>query len=203
MVTILSQPRFLSDQDIATIIEHRHKSRPVQSGPKNTLQSSLDSPAWNIIEDRLLNDKDVRYGYLPVSISEVFIAEYEIGMEYNWHYDSGFIRGKPRDLSFTIGIEDQYEGGELEIENFGTYRIARGEILIYPTTFMHRVKPITSGKRTAIIGWFESEFAETALRQVVGKFNLLQSQIRSRKTDKAIMTAQFIEQNLRRLYRRR
>jgi PKHD-type hydroxylase len=75
---------------------------------------------------------------------------------YNWHMDIG--PEPPRKLSVTIQLTDPaaYEGCELQF-NIGTEIISapksRGHVIAFPSYMIHRVTPITSGVRKAIVTW--------------------------------------------------
>lgn len=65
------------------------------------------------------------------------------------------------DLSCTLFLcePDEYEGGELVIEDtFGTQRVklAAGDLMLYPSSSVHRVEPVTRGSRIASFFWIES-----------------------------------------------
>ena len=65
------------------------------------------------------------------------------------------------DLSFTIFLSEknQYEGGELLIENLNAeneFKLNIGEILIYPSTYLHSVQEVKNGERMVCVGWIES-----------------------------------------------
>ena len=65
------------------------------------------------------------------------------------------------DLSFTIFLtkKNLYEGGELLIENLiseNKFKLNSGEILIYPSTYLHSVQEVFNGERIACVGWIES-----------------------------------------------
>jgi PKHD-type hydroxylase len=86
---------------------------------------------------------------------------------YGWHID--YIRAGdkkrqfPRKLSFSLLLNDDYEGGELEfvLPQYGMElkwnRIAlepkAGSLIVFPSTLGHRVKPVTKGIRKSIVGW--------------------------------------------------
>jgi PKHD-type hydroxylase len=78
------------------------------------------------------------------------------GGHYDWHLDLG--REAPRKLSMTIQLTDpsRYEGCELQF-NVGTQIIStpkgRGVVVAFPSYMIHRVTPITSGVRKAIVAW--------------------------------------------------
>jgi PKHD-type hydroxylase len=89
------------------------------------------------------------------------------------------------DLSFTLFLSDpaSYEGGALNVEDSYRERAIRlpaGELILYPSTTLHRVEPVTSGVRLAAVGWLRSHVRdaecreilfdlETALRQIHGE----------------------------------
>jgi len=65
------------------------------------------------------------------------------------------------DLSFTIFInhKENYKGGELIIENINSekeFKLNSGEILLYPSTYLHSVREIKQGVRFVCVGWIES-----------------------------------------------
>ena len=58
-----------------------------------------------------------------------------------------------------LNCKKNYEGGELSIENLNSekiFKLDEGEILIYPSTYLHSVKEVVSGERLVFIGWIES-----------------------------------------------
>jgi len=80
---------------------------------------------------------------------------------YDWHIDYGMkdaIQPLSRKISFSLGIsnKDEYEGGELLIkmnENDQPYKLDKGEIFVFPSWMLHKVTPVTKGKRKVIVGW--------------------------------------------------
>lgn len=76
------------------------------------------------------------------------------------------------DLSCTLFLTDpeDYEGGELEIEGqFGkaSYRLPAGHALLYPSTSLHRVTPVTRGERISCFFWLQSLVADHAAREML------------------------------------
>ena len=83
------------------------------------------------------------------------------GMQYGRHIDNSFMSSGRADLSFTIFLncKDNYEGGELLIDFFNSeekFKLNSGEIIIYPSTYLHSVKEVTRGERLVCVGWIES-----------------------------------------------
>ena len=78
---------------------------------------------------------------------------------YTWHMDAGSSEARPpRKLSMVLQLSDpsDYEGGELEVMSSATPTAVtkqRGLITAFPSYMMHRVTPVTSGKRKTIVVW--------------------------------------------------
>lgn len=76
------------------------------------------------------------------------------------------------DLSATLFLTDpdDYEGGELEIEgSFGliSHKLPAGHMLLYPSTSLHRVTPVTRGERISCFFWLQSLVADHAEREML------------------------------------
>ena len=82
-------------------------------------------------------------------------------MQYGRHIDNPFMSTGRSDLSFTLSLTNKsiYEGGELNIEGMNEdkkFKLNSGEIIIYPSTYLHSVKEVTTGERLVCVGWIES-----------------------------------------------
>jgi PKHD-type hydroxylase len=76
------------------------------------------------------------------------------------------------DLSATLFLSDpgEYDGGELVIEDtFGTQRVKlpAGDMVLYPSSSVHRVEPVTRGARIASFFWIESMVREDERRRLL------------------------------------
>ena len=83
------------------------------------------------------------------------------GMKYGRHIDNPFMSQGRSDLSFTLFLNEKvnYIGGELVIESINSeekFKLNSGEIIIYPSTYLHSVEEVQSGERLVCIGWIES-----------------------------------------------
>ena len=86
----------------------------------------------------------------------------EKGSNYTWHVDSAssdFFGNEVRKLSISLLLSDpqDYEGGELQLLNAGkmySYRVPRGTAVVFPSLTTHRVRPLKSGIRRSLVGWF-------------------------------------------------
>jgi PKHD-type hydroxylase len=103
---------------------------------------------------------------LPLRILPPFFNSYAGGEHYGPHVD-GAIRsqrgGAPvrTDVSCTVFLSDpeEYEGGELSvIDSYGTHevKLPAGDAIVYPSTSIHEVQPVTSGERVASFLWAQS-----------------------------------------------
>ena len=82
-------------------------------------------------------------------------------MKYGRHIDNAYMSSGRADLSFTVFLncKEEYEGGKLSIECFNSekrIKLNEGEIIIYPSTFLHSVEEVINGERLVFIGWIES-----------------------------------------------
>ena len=132
---------------------------------KNNLQldrnSDISQNLSKLIIDKILSNALIKSFSLPKKIHGIMFTKASEGMEYGRHIDNPFMSSGRSDLSFTIFInkKDNYKGGELVIENINSenkFKLNSGEILIYPSTYLHSVKKITSGERIVCVGWIES-----------------------------------------------
>ncbi|MFK7932380.1 MAG: 2OG-Fe(II) oxygenase, partial [Saprospiraceae bacterium] len=89
---------------------------------------------------------------------ELQLAEYGEGDFFNWHLDFGAGEISHRKLSISVQLTDEseYEGGDLQFmvnQNIVTAPKKKGTVIIFPSFILHRVTPITKGKRKSIVGW--------------------------------------------------
>jgi PKHD-type hydroxylase len=61
-----------------------------------------------------------------------------------------------RKLSFSLLLNDDYVGGDFEF-TFGEkplqHKLRKGDIILFPSFFMHRVTPVTEGVRKSLVSW--------------------------------------------------
>ena len=115
---------------------------------------------------------------LPLRHMPPLFNRYEGGEHYGLHVD-GAIRSVPgttlqmrTDMSCTLFLAEpeEYDGGELEIvDTYGTHavRLPAGDLVLYPSSSLHRVHPVTRGARVASFFWVQSLVRDTAQRQML------------------------------------
>ena len=132
---------------------------------KNNLQlnrkSDISKELALLIKKKILDDNLIKSFTLPKHIHGIMFTKSLKGMSYGRHIDNAYMSSGRADLSFTIFLSDkkQYEGGELLIENLTSeskFKLNRGEIIIYPSTYLHSVKSVLNGERIVCVGWIES-----------------------------------------------
>ena len=115
---------------------------------------------------------------LPAKIFPPRFNRYAGGGAYGAHVDSALMRSPfsdqmiRSDLSVTLFLSepDEYDGGELEIEGaFGvqSVKLEAGDLILYPSSSLHRVTPVTRGARIASFFWVESYVADEGDRTVL------------------------------------
>jgi len=132
---------------------------------KNNLQlnrkSEISEKLSLLIKKKILNDDLIKSFSLPKHIHGIMFTKSLKGMSYGRHIDNAYMSSGRADLSFTIFLSEksQYEGGELLIENMTSeskFKLNRGEIIIYPSTYLHSVAEVLNGERIVCVGWIES-----------------------------------------------
>jgi len=132
---------------------------------KNNLQlkrqSDISKKLSLLIKKKLLSNDLIKSFTLPKHFHGIMFTKSLKGMSYGRHIDNAFMSSGRADLSFTIFLSEkkQYEGGELLIENLNgenKFKLNLGEILIYPSTYLHSVQEVQKGERMVCVGWIES-----------------------------------------------
>ncbi|WP_305856115.1 Fe2+-dependent dioxygenase [Balneatrix alpica] len=138
---------------------------------KANLQLAQDDPLaqqiGDLILDRLAQHPRFVATALPQKIYPPMFNCYHQGGHYGAHVDNA-IRVIPRtpvrlrtDLSATLFLAepDQYQGGEMQIDDsYGSHliKLQAGDMILYPSTSVHQVHPVTQGKRVCAFFWIQS-----------------------------------------------
>lgn len=102
----------------------------------------------------------------------------EVKGHYGWHADQHskpYEDGRVRKLSFSVFLNDEYTGGEFDIEtgmpsepnriktlcvgkeekqiNETTMQLAVNGSVFFPSHYFHQVRPVESGLRKSLVGW--------------------------------------------------
>ena len=132
---------------------------------KNNLQlnreADISKKYARLISEKILSNNLIKSFALPKKIHGIMFAKSRKGMGYGRHIDNSYMSSGRADLSFTIFLnnKDNYDGGELSIESINSeerFKLNAGEIIIYPSTYLHSVQEVTRGERFVCVGWIES-----------------------------------------------
>ena len=120
--------------------------------------SNFSTEIINVIE----NDSRIQNYSFPSKIFNILFTRTGAGMFYGPHTDLPYLSTGRRDLSFTIFLNEKqnYKGGELILyipPEKKQIKLNPGEMIIYPTKYLHEVKEVTEGERMVCVGWIESQ----------------------------------------------
>ena len=132
---------------------------------KNNLQlrrnSDFSKKFSTLITKKILSNEIIKSFALPKKVHGSMFSKCTKGMGYGRHIDNSYMSTGRADLSFTIFLncKDDFKGGELSIESFNSekkFKLDEGEIIIYPSTYLHSVEEVIDCERLVFIGWIES-----------------------------------------------
>ncbi|MGE6982152.1 PKHD-type hydroxylase YbiX [Kluyvera intermedia] len=114
---------------------------------------------------------------LPKTISTPLFNRYQQQETYGFHVD-GAVRQHPQsgwmrtDLSATLFLSDpeSYDGGELIInDTYGQHsvKLPAGDLVLYPSSSLHCVTPVTRGVRVASFMWIQSMIRDDKRRAML------------------------------------
>jgi PKHD-type hydroxylase len=139
-----------------------------------------------ILMAALGHNETFRFAALPHRVADPIFARYTPGMTYGDHVDDPIMGAQgPRfrtDVSMTIFLNDPatYEGGELVMRTpFGerTVKLPAGDAVIYPSSSLHRVAPVSAGERLVALTWIQSYVRDPARRELLYELNLAREQL--------------------------
>ncbi len=152
---------------------------------KNNLEVRMEPERMKllirILMSSLGHNEVFRFGVLPHRVADPIIARYEPGMTYGDHVDDPVMGSQgPRlrtDVSMTIflGPPEDYDGGELVVRtSFGEKRVKlpAGDAVVYPSSSLHQVSPVTRGERLVALTWIQSYVRDPAQRELLYELNL-------------------------------
>ena len=183
----------LSDADVGrlrALADELHFVDGRVSNPANLTKQNLQADAGDpkyaesvqIVTAALSRSREFADFAMPRRVAPPLLCRYEPGMKDGAHADSALLQiGNARlrsDLSCTVFIGDpaSYEGGELAIvagNQTIAFKCKAGGAIVYPSTTMHEVVPVRSGRRLVSITFIESLIADAHQRAQVYELNEL------------------------------
>ncbi len=188
---LLTIPDVLTAEQVATARDQitnadwtdgRVTAGPQSARVKNNRQLPEDHPAARALGEMILvalqRNPLFISAALPQRIFPPLFNRYEGGHSFGSHVDNA-IRQVPgtsfrirTDVSATLFLSqpDEYDGGELDVEDtYGvhTVKLPAGHMVLYPSTSLHHVRPVTRGARIASFFWIQSLVRDDAERTLL------------------------------------
>jgi PKHD-type hydroxylase len=129
----------------------------------------------NLVNQALKRNSLFQIAARPKAIRPIMFSRYQGGMYYGTHIDNAIMGDEKlmrSDLSLTLFLSDPatYTGGELVIESTQgeqAFKLDAGSMVVYPTTTLHRVEPVTEGERLAAVTWVQSLVRDAHNREIL------------------------------------
>jgi PKHD-type hydroxylase len=166
--------RLRSDIAKLSFVDGRATAGPAAKSVKNNTQATgAGVDAVLAFVRRALDAHSIFQAAAQVRVfGPMLVSRYTVGQEYGLHVDNAFMGAVRSDLSFTLFLSDadSYEGGALRLElpaGSQAIRLPAGSLVLYPSTSLHCVEPVTRGQRLAIVGWVESRVLHSEAREAL------------------------------------
>jgi PKHD-type hydroxylase len=176
---------------------------------KNNLQVPQNDPLATepgvLVRDALMRHAELRAFAFPKQMARPTMVRYEPGMNYGWHVDEALFPSNPpmrSDLSCTVFLSprEEYDGGELVIElgqQALSFKGEAGDAILYPSTTIHQVTPVTRGARLVAITWLQSWVADASRRELLLQIDELRIlEMAARRDARALVLLESLRTNL-------
>ncbi len=188
---LLHIPKVLSAEQVTHIrgvlAQTQWEDGRVTAGPqaakvKNNLQLTEEHPVaqqlGEIVLKALGRNETFLSAALPHKVFPPLFNCYQGGAQFGMHVDTAVrdVRSKGvrvrTDISGTLFLSapEEYDGGELVMEDtYGAHaaKLPAGDLVLYPSTSLHRVNAVTRGARICSIFWVQSLVREDAQRTLL------------------------------------
>jgi PKHD-type hydroxylase len=149
---------------------------------KENMQLPEDHPAARLLGDVVLAALErsplFMTAALPGKVFPPLFNRYSGGQYFGTHVDNAIrqVKGTPHrirtDLSATLFLSspEEYEGGELVVEDtYGVHsvKLPAGHLVLYPSTSLHHVQPVTRGARICSFFWIQSMIRDDGQRTLL------------------------------------
>lgn len=151
-------------------------ARAVKSNLQADLSTRIGAALRRDLETAIQSHGILNSAARPARFSPLLISKTGAGGGYGAHVDNAFMgegAGRLRtDLSFTLFLSEpeDYEGGALVIDAPGSrqeVKLPAGDLVLYPSTSIHAVAPVTAGERLVCVGWIESLIPDPSDRELL------------------------------------
>jgi PKHD-type hydroxylase len=149
---------------------------------KDNMQVPEDDPAAREVGDLILAalERNALFlsAALPLKVFPPMFNRYEGGQAFGVHVDTairqvaGTAHRVRTDLSATLFLSapEEYDGGELVVnDTYGAHsiKLPAGDMVLYPGSSLHQVRPVTRGARIACFFWIQSMVRADSQRSVL------------------------------------
>nr|WP_295376859.1 Fe2+-dependent dioxygenase [Pseudoxanthomonas sp.] len=138
---------------------------------------------------------------LPLRVVPPRFNRYQGGGEYGFHIDGSVMLTRTpdgrsqsirSDVSCTLFLcePDEYDGGELIVsDTYGEHevKLPAGDMVLYPSSSLHKVQPVTRGARLASFFWVQSMIRDDACRRLLFEMDTSLETLRGTGADKAAL----------------
>ncbi len=161
----------------------RNEQADLSKGQGGALQLKL--------RNLILSHPIIAAAAIPFRMTPLIISRTSQGGGFGPHTDNAWIGtgeyAVRTDLSLTLFLSEPktYEGGELIVEMQGAteaFKLNAGDMLIYPSNFVHQVAQVTAGVRYVAIGWIESRIQDEMARSLLFDLANLQAALGNKYT---------------------
>ena len=165
---------------------------------KRNRQLAVDNPVARQLGEIILNaiytNPLFMSAALPLRTVPPLFNSYEGGEHYGLHVD-GAIRLVPgsnlslrTDVSSTLFLSepDEYDGGELVVQDtYGSHdvKLPAGDLILYASTSLHKVEPVTRGARVCSFFWTQSMVRDGTHRSMLYELDSTIQELRNQVGD--------------------
>ena len=192
--------------DAADWVDGRATAGSQGARVKRNRQLPEDSPValeqGRIIEQALAANALYFSAALPARTMSPLFNRYADSETYGLHVDgaarrlSGAQQWMRTDVSCTLFLCDpeDYDGGELVVvDTYGTHevKLPAGDLILYPSTSLHRVEPVTRGERVCSFFWAQSMVRDDTRRAMLFEMDQTIQRLREKlgETDETLSLA--------------
>lgn len=170
------------------------RARRAKKNEQADLSAGKGAALHEVLLSTIRSHPIVKAAARPKRFSKLLVSKTVEEGGYGFHTDNAIMgSGSARlrsDISFTLFLSepDDYEGGELTIDLPGalqTLKPAAGDMVLYPSSSIHQVAPVTAGTRLACVGWIESMVRDPNQRELLFDLENLRAELRSKLPDQS------------------
>ena len=204
---LLSIPDLLTVEELASCRQTLEQSEWVDgritaghqsARAKDNMQLPEDHPAarelGELVLTALQRSQLFMAAALPLKVFPPLFNRYQGGQSFGTHVDNAIrqVPGSPHrvrtDISATLFLTepDQYDGGELLVEDtYGMHdvKLPAGHLILYPSTSLHHVRPVTRGARLASFFWIQSMVRDDGQRTLLFDLDMAIQQVGQDRPD--------------------